>query len=408
MGKFGVIKLKILFGISKTGIGNRKTDTKHESETAIRKHKKGRIIVGTILAIILFIIVALIIIILPPSKGKIPQYLDDNGNVLAGSVSEKAYLDVDGTKLGMIIKGIDQTKPVMLLLGGGPGIPEYFLEETYPTGLTERFVVCYLEYRGTSLSYQPDLKAEKMTTERFLQDVEAVTNYLMNRFHKEKIFLMGHSFGTYLGLQMAYRHPKYYTAYIAMSQLTYPKESERIAAQYMKERYRALGQSKKVNEFEALGDFSSDAVYQKYFNSLLRDNSMHELGIGTTHNMKSVITGIFLPSLRCRAYTQLERINIWRGKSFMAATPVAVDRTKYNSFDDVKSLEIPVYFLGGKYDYTCCYSLQKEYYEQIQALLKGFYTFENSAHSPMYEEPEKAMRIMEQDVLKGINNLADK
>jgi pimeloyl-ACP methyl ester carboxylesterase len=67
-----------------------------------------------------------------------------------------------------------------------------------------------------------------------------------------------------------------------------------------------------------------------------------------------------------------------------------------------------VYFLGGKYDYTCCYSLQKEYYERIQAPLKGFYTFENSAHSPMYEEPELAMRIFEQDVLKGMNNLADK
>ncbi len=400
--------MKILSGISKNGVGNRKNDTKHESNKANRKNKKGRILVGTVLAIILFLVGVLILVILPPGGGKIPQYLDESGNVLDGSVSEKAYLEVDGAKLGLIIKGIDQTKPIMLLLGGGPGIPQYFLEDTYPTGLSEQFVVCYLEYRGTSLSYQPDLKAEDMTTERYLLDVEAVTNYLMERFHQEKIYLMGHSFGTFLGIQMAYRHPEYYKAYIAMSQLTNPKESERIAVQYMKERNRVLGRSKKVKEFEALSDFSSNEVYQKYFNSLLRDDSMHELGIGTTHNMKSVITGIFLPSLRSKPYTQLERINIWRGKSFMAATPVAVDRTKYNAFDEVKSLEIPVYFLGGKYDYTCSYSLQRRYYEQIQAPLKGFYTFDNSAHSPMYEESEKAMSILEQDVLKGKVNLADK
>ena len=373
--------------------------------TAI-KGKKGRIGVLTILVLALFIIIA-IFMILPPGKGEISQFRDEGGIIIEGSIAEKTYIEVDGTKLGLIIVGKDQTKPVMLFLGGGPGIPQYFLEDTYPTGISEEFVVCYLEYRGTSLSYHSNLQPEEMTTDRYLDDVEAVTNYLIQRFDKEKIYLMGHSFGTFLGIQMAYNHPEYYEAYIAMSQLTNPRESEKIAAKYMEDQYRELGNTKKVKEFEKQSSFSDDEAYQEYFNSLLRDESMHELGVGTMHTMKSVISGIFLPSLRCKAYSTKERIAIWQGKNFMAATPVGLERTKYNVFENITSLEIPIYFFAGEYDYTCCYSLQKKYYELIQAPLKAFYTFENSAHSPLYEEPKKAMNIIGKDVLEEKTSLSD-
>jgi pimeloyl-ACP methyl ester carboxylesterase len=73
----------------------------------------------------------------------------------------------------------------------------------------------------------------------------------------------------------------------------------------------------------------------------------------------------------------------------------------------VPELELPVYFLQGIYDYTCSYPLAKSYFEQLKAPVKGFYTFEQSAHSPMFEEPEKTLYILQQDVLGGANSLAD-
>lgn len=75
--------------------------------------------------------------------------------------------------------------------------------------------------------------------------------------------------------------------------------------------------------------------------------------------------------------------------------------------DKVPKLNIPVYFFHGIYDYTCSYSLAKDYFEKLQAPLKGFYTFEQSAHSPLFEEPEKMQHILKKDVLVGENNLAD-
>lgn len=74
----------------------------------------------------------------------------------------------------------------------------------------------------------------------------------------------------------------------------------------------------------------------------------------------------------------------------------------------VQKLDIPVYLCGGVYDYTCNYTLTKDYFEKLQAPLKGFYTFELSAHSPLFEEPKKMQNIMQEDVLAGMNNHADK
>ncbi|MCL2011388.1 MAG: alpha/beta hydrolase [Cystobacterineae bacterium] len=77
-------------------------------------------------------------------------------------------------------------------------------------------------------------------------------------------------------------------------------------------------------------------------------------------------------------------------------------------FEEIKAIEVPIYFFHGIYDYTVNYSLSKKYYQHITAPVKGFYTFKKSAHSPMFEEPEKFIKILKEDVLLGKNELSDK
>lgn len=368
---------------------------------------KGKSKVWLIIAAALLCIVIIALIILPPSSGKTKPFLDDKGNAIDGSISEKIFLEMNDTSLGMFIMAKDPNKPVLLFLGGGPGIPEYFLEQEFPVKLEDEFVVCYLEYRGTSLSYHPDIPLETMTIEQYISDAVGVTDYLLDRFGQEKIYLMGHSFGTYVGIQTASQHPELYHAYIAMAQIADQKKSELLAYTYMYEQYQATGNTKMTKQFDRYPVQTSDQAYQQYAKSSLRDTAMHDLGVGTTHTMHSVITGIFFPSLRCTVYTPTERINIWRGKAFAQTTPVGLGCAQFNAFDAVPTLDIPIYFFAGIYDYTCCYSLQKEYYEQVQAPLKAFYTFDNSAHSPLFEEPEKALNILRQDIISGTNMLSD-
>ena len=139
----------------------------------------------------------------------------------------------------------------------------------------------------------------------------------------------------------------------------------------------------------------------------LRDPAMHSLGIGTTHDMHSVITGIFLPSLTCREYTLFEKVNMWRGKSRSGISILWVNILTTDLSKQVPELKLPVYFFEGVYDYTVSYILAKDYFEKLKAPIKGFYTFEKSAHSPLFEEPAKMQQILREDILTGLNNLAD-
>jgi len=139
----------------------------------------------------------------------------------------------------------------------------------------------------------------------------------------------------------------------------------------------------------------------------LRDAAMHSLGIGTTHDMKSVITGIFLPSLKSSEYTFMEKLNMWRGKSRAGISIVWSNMLTTDLSVVIPELKIPVYFIEGIYDYTCSYSEAKSFFEKLKAPVKGFYTFQNSAHSPFFEEPEKMQRIIKEDILTGSNNLDD-
>ncbi len=357
----------------------------------------------TIIAVLLVCVFVLVGVLLAFSPGKPIPFVEENGSPLAGSISEKVFVNINGVEQGMFIKSKDATQPVLLYLHGG--MPDYFLTQRYPTGLEDYFTVVWWEQRGSGLSYNTDIPPETMTMEQLISDTLEVTNYLRHRFDKEKIYLMGHSGGTFIGIQVAARAPELYSAYIGVAQMSNQLKSESLAYEYMLQHFQEKGNLGMVRKLEAAPVTTTGGIPDAYL--ALRDGTMHSLGIGTTHDMKSVISGIFLPSLTFREYTLLEKVNLWRSKSQSGVSPfwdeiVATDLTV-----KVPELEIPVYFISGINDYTCSYTLAKDYFEKLQAPMKGFYTFAASAHSPLFEEPEKMQHILQEDVLVGMNNLAD-
>ncbi|PKM87009.1 alpha/beta hydrolase [Candidatus Falkowbacteria bacterium HGW-Falkowbacteria-2] len=366
---------------------------------------------GRVLLIIIYSFLISVFIILGLmftwSDGKPKPFLDADGNPLAGSLSEKILVDINGVKQGMFIKSKDTNNPVLLFVHGGPGMPEYWLTQTYPTGLEDRFTVVWWEQRGAGLSYSSDIPAETMNEEQFVLDTLSVTNYLRNRFNKEKIYLMAHSWGSYIGIQAAVRAPELYYAYVGMGQVSNQIKSEQLAYEYALDFFKKNGNTGMVRKLEAAPP-TITAPLPSAYNSL-RDEYMHKAGIGTTHGMKSVITGIFLPSWRFREYTLSEKFNLWRGKIISRSVSLGLwDKMQSTDLTQlVTKLDIPVYFFEGEHDYTCAYPLAKKYFNKLSAPVKGFYTFENSAHSPIFEEPEKALRILQEDVLPGTNKLSD-
>lgn len=344
------------------------------------------------------------------SPGRVEAYRDQNGTVLAGSISEKTFVNIGGAEQGMFIKGKNTDNPVLLFLHGGPGMPTYFLSKQYPAGLEDNFVVCYWEQRDAGISYNPAITAESMTAEKLVSDAIEVTNYLRERFGREKIYLMGHSWGSFLGIQAAAKEPELYYAYIGVSQVTKQLESEKLAYKWMLEQYTQAGNTAKANKLKAYPILENDTSAAAWFKDPARDTTMHELGIGTMHNMKDVYNGVFFPFLGTREYTVTEKMNtFFRSRPFLKNQTKLIDQLFATDITaKVPELEIPVYFLSGSYDLTVNHALNKAYLERLQAPIKGYYTFSESAHCPMHEEPARFMEIMVEDVLNGTAALADK
>lgn len=358
-----------------------------------------RILLAGLLAVLL-LTALLIICLFVRSPGKIKPFTDEHGDVPPDSIAEKIYVEIGGIKQGMIIRGKDISNPVLLYMHGGPAMPNYFLTEIYPTALDEYFTVCWWEQRGSGLSYHPDMDIKSITVEQLLDDTAQVTNYLRERFGQYKIYLLGSSWGSYLGIQAAARTPELYHAYMGLSQVSRIGDSEELAYQYMLEQYLAQGNTRRAEQLKkAYAD-------RDHVDNGFRDTAMHELGIGTMRKMNSVITGIFWPNLMSPVYTLGEKVNLWRAKFSDWSHLLSAARSN-EAADIVRQLEIPVYFFGGRYDYTVSYPEGKAYLNELEASVKGFYTFCESAHQPIFEEPDRFMEIILTDVLNGTTTLAD-
>jgi pimeloyl-ACP methyl ester carboxylesterase len=357
----------------------------------------------TVLSILfLFLLILMGVLEYWSYPGRPAPFLDQKGKHLPNSISEKVFVDINGVKQGMIIRGRDQNNPILLYVHGG--MPDTFLNQRYPNDLEAIFTVVWWEQRGAGLSYSPDIPRATLTSKQMVSDTLAVTNYLRQRFNQEKVYLMGHSGGTFIGIQAAAQAPELYHAYIGMAQMSDQFESERLAYQYMLEEFKRSGNTRMVRRLEA-APVTAGEIPSAYL--AVRDVAMHSLGIGTMHNMRSVERDLFLESFRYRGYTLKEKVNFWRAKFSSGVSSLWKENINTDLSQAVPRLEIPVYFLEGIYDHTCSYAEAKAYFDQLDAPVKGFYTFGQSAHSPLFEEPGKTLQVLSEDVLNGTNSLAD-
>ena len=362
--------------------------------------KKGvKMMIYALLAF-LGLLISLLVYLAIISPGRPEAFKDANGNILKGSISEKIFVPIGGVKQGMFIRSKNIENPVLLFLHGGPGFPNYFLIEKFNPGLEDYFTVCYWEQRGGGLSYNPEVTIESMTLDQLVSDAIEVTNYLRERFGKEKIYIMAWSGGTTIALPAVSKAPDLFHAYIAMGQITRQRESERIAYDFMLKQFTEQNDQRSVKMLKRFNHLVTESDLISFYNSGTRDNLMHELGIGTMRSMKSVFKDIFLPVWTCRAYTLREKYNIWKSKIFFLSKTNLKTETLTTDFSGAfPEIDVPIYFICGKYDLTVNVDLSNDYYNRLNAPLKGFYTFGNSAHGPLFEEPERFREILVKDIL---------
>ena len=302
--------------------------------------------------------------------------------------TRKLGVEINGVLNGMYITSTNENNPVLLFISGGPGVPEIWLNEVYdkqyPNKFAEHFTVCYWDYIGEGLSYNKKIKVEEITLERLTDDVRAIAKYLKEKYGKEKIYLMAHSSGTNLGLHLAQVDSEDFYCYFGMGQ-DYGDDKARMYAAYdfLKAEFEKKGNKKGLKKLNKLA--SSSNIGHDLEQVLLM------AGCATTREMRSDVKDIFFKQLSAKCYTNQEKINYWKGKKLLSKSAYR----KYNTEQDAdKPALIPVYFFSGYYDYTTPITLSKELLEKLEAPEKKFYTFYNSAHSPLWEENELVIEAM--------------
>lgn len=284
-----------------------------------------------------------------------------------------------------MIRGQDKSNPVVIFIHGGPGVSEIPYVTKYQDLLEKNFTVVRYDQRASGKSYHFGEDYSNLSTDLLLKDLLALTDYISNRFNQKKVILVGHSFGTYIGIQAARQAPEKYEAYIGIGQMAKTLDSELDGLNFTIDQAKLSGSTTDVEYLQGLtekvqsGDMLTPRHYVRKYGGaarLIDANADMENGL------------LFGPE-----YNLLDRIRYNRGVSYVQEILIGQAMEKPLP-TIVTKLDLPVYFIMGQYDYMTSTKSAKAYFDQIDANKKEFITYDQSAHYPQFEEKEKFAKWM--------------
>ena len=316
-----------------------------------------------------------------------PPIKDQEGRVLPNSVASLERVNLGGMAQHILIRGSSRSNPVLLFLHGGPGMPLMYLAHAFQKPLEEDFLVVQWDRRGAGKSFDSHIPPQTITVEQEISDTRDLTNLLRERFHQDRIYLVGHSYGSYLGILTAWRFPELFHAYIGVGQVACSKERSRQVQDYWIRREAvAAGNRKALNQLNGK-------------EPLDREIWLFEFG-GEIHNQKSWLPLLFT-GLRSPEYSLVDALRIIGGVNFTRRN-MRYNAIEGDVIDVVTELKLPLYLFTGRYDYTVPFECTEELYRRINAPGKKLVWFNNSAHFPFLEEPRKFAEEMRTVVRKTV------
>lgn len=316
-----------------------------------------------------------------------PRITDEDGNIPENSIAELKELELNGRKQWISLRGWDQNKPVLLFLAGGPGGTQMAAVRHELSELEKHFVVVNWDQPGSGKSYYAE-KTENITAQTYIQDGHALTEYLKKRFSQKKIYLVGESWGSALGIFLIDKYPESYHALIGTAQMVDFAQTERMDYKKAMEIAQSKGDTDLIERLTANGMppyYGKDvtwksAVYLNYLSAYMAgDPQIQNPGYNTFKDIGSSEYGL------------LDKINFVRG---IISTYNHVYQQLYtiDMRTDYTRLEVPVYFFLGRHDVNAPTVLAEEYERMLDAPDKGIIWFEHSGHSPWINERTKFVK----------------
>ncbi|MEV4778443.1 alpha/beta fold hydrolase [Burkholderia sp. LMU1-1-1.1] len=321
---------------------------------------------------------------------KAREVIKDLGRIVAPSGVQEAYkAKIGGIAQWINVRGQDKNNPVILFVHGGPASPLIPTIWQFQRPLEEYFTIVNYDQRGAGKTFNetaPDSLSDSIHIPRYIDDAIEVAEYIKTRYHKDKVILMGHSWGTVIGMGAALKRPDLFYAYVGIGQVISTRENERISFDYAVEQSKAHNNEKAIKELASIAPYPGDQpvtrerivtarIWAQYYGGLsaYRDSSnyFHEAGkLSPEYNDCDV-----------RAIDAGNMFSLGR----LLPEFLGVD------YRNVRSFPIPVVMFMGRNDYTTPSAPTDEWLKRVKAPYKRGVWFEHSAHMIPWEEPGKTL-----------------
>ncbi len=298
-----------------------------------------------------------------------PAIRDGSGRWRPNSIASLEKVRIGGSEQWLLIRGADRNKPVLLFIHGGPGLPLMPLAHEFEAGLEQDFVVVQWDQRDSGKSYSRSVDPSTLNEEQFISDTAAIIKLLRARFHQPKIFLLGHSWGSYLAMRVAQRYPQWIAAYIGVGQMAFRSKAPALQKQFV------LRQARRQGAVIPAGDLADDGKLRDW---VLRFG-------GDIYFAHSRVVPIRM-ALGAHEYTPLDYAKSVLGLgSYRGALPPSL--WDADPAASIPELQVPVYMFAGERDYICPTLLTERYFQQLRAPRKRLFLMSEAAHFPFLEKP---------------------
>ncbi len=302
-------------------------------------------------------------------------------------IDEKRVLALDGAPIHLRIRSTDAALPVVVFLHGGPGVCDRHWVLKYQSALAQvATMICY-DQRGAGLSYRKGMQESELSITRMVDDAVAVIEWARERFAQDKVFLVGHSWGSLLGVLVAQKRPDLVRAYIGMGQFVDGDENEAISYDFVKAEAERRRDKKAMRDLTRIGA-PVKGHYKSLDDLMVQRNLMSKYGGGIYKGKESIISSMVIPLLQSPEYAVLD-LKKYADGSFFNLRALWEEVVDINLFETAKKLEVPVYLTEGRHDQNTPIPIALRWYDALDAPHKEWIWFEQSAHSPIKEEPDK-------------------
>ena len=325
-----------------------------------------------ILLVIAVVVLILLIIEISPNKTTVESITD--------SIYLLKKMNLGGLKQSILIRGEKRSNPVIIFLHGGPGFANISYIKKFQKEIEKHYIAVNWDQRGAGKSFSLFIDKNTMTEEQILNDLDQLVDYLCEEFDKEKVYIVGHSWGTILGKDYVQMHPEKVEYYVAIGEYVSSNESDRYSYEYLRKKSEEENDKKTFKDLIEIGrpSFGDNIIKQRKFRKIINEYDGNEIIVNINKEMlKGAITE--------PEYSIIDLLKLTIGNYYSIYH-------LFNEYEDrdfrEENLEfnVPILFILGKKDLVTNSLLAEEYFEEIESKNKKLIWFEKSGHDPQYEE----------------------